>query len=382
MAIIAPVVLDRKEHFYCEMNTIRFSQLSRLASKYGFSSVSLLELPVETDASDRLRMWQQKGYYGLMSYMGREPSLFTAPEKLMKGAKYLIIFTAPYPSLPPKPLRKSHGRVARYALGKDYHNVLKKALKKAMKDLLGIVSMPFNYRIFTDAVPLLEREMAKLAGLGFFGKNTMLITPKQGSYYFIAEVLIGGLEIFLDGEFQKEWRGDCGTCSRCIHNCPTGAIVAPYTIDARRCISYLTIEKKGFLETWEREAIGEWVFGCDLCQEVCPFNHMAHKSGTVSFMDNFKGLDAQVRLEALLSLDTKELFVKRFGGTPFMRAGREGIVRNACIVAANTGSRELLSILKRVALKDSSDIVREHADWAIQRLQRKVYCWHPSRIRQ
>ena len=172
------------------------------------------------------------------------------------------------------------------------------------------------------------------------------------------------------GERVKEVESSCGSCSKCQIGCPTGALVSDYTLDARRCISYLTIDKRGVLEEWEREAIGEWIFGCDICQEVCPFNHTTMKIGRRVALSEFspeEGAGKELLLSEILSIRSDEEFVQRFGGTPLMRTKREGLLRNAAVVAGNTRSVATVVALKE-ACNDKSEVVREHAEWALGKI--------------
>jgi epoxyqueuosine reductase len=252
--------------------------------------------------------------------------------------------------------------VARYAWGRDYHRVLKKRLQRLLKRCAErFDEETLRWRIFTDAVPLLERALARSAGLGFVGKNTMLIRPGVGSYTFIGE-LLWNVEIE-PTQSLKQFSSDagCGSCSRCLNVCPTGALPRPGRLDARRCISYLTIEKKTAFEDWERKALGEWVFGCDLCQEVCPYNHSAVALPKIEEFSAKAGVGPILNLQELLSVRTREGFLQRFKGTPLMRAGREALLRNACCVLGNTKAFQAIENLRALAKEDSSGLVRYHA---------------------
>lgn len=263
--------------------------LKKEATQFGFSDLRFISARPLLEDEKLFHEWRDKGYAAEMSYMTRVQPINARPEFLLNSAKTLLIFTADYYS--PVPVRPSldYGRVASYAVGKDYHKVLRKKIKElalyseAFKNLLA------QSRFFTDAVPLLEKSFAVKAGLGFQGKNTLLISKKSGSYKFIAE-LITDLEfepdpeesehnsIYEAGENAKNGavqRSLCAKCTRCIDTCPTGALDDPYFLDARKCISYWTIENRGEIPIEMRKGIGEWIFGCDLCQEVCPYNRKA-----------------------------------------------------------------------------------------------------------
>jgi epoxyqueuosine reductase len=223
-------------------------------------------------------------------------------------------------------------------------------------------------RGIVDTAPLLERDFARLAGLGWFGKNTMLINKHLGSWFFLAALLVD-VELEYDAPHAAS---HCGTCTRCLDACPTGAFVEPYVLDARRCISYLTIEHRGAIPEELRAGMGDWLFGCDICQEVCPWNGKAPVSTEPAFAPRpeLTGADAA----ALLSLEEGE-FRRRFGSTALARPGRAGLVRNAAIVAGNSGNSIAKAPLA-AALDDHSAVVRDAAGWALQRLERGISCAH------
>lgn len=334
----------------------------------GLEVVSHSKPKALVNAARELRIWQEKGFAGEMQYMQRDSELFVDLQNLLPGIKTLITFTIAYSQAKRTELQSGYGRVARYAWGRDYHKVIKKRLKSLVKDLEEYFGGVFEHKIFTDAVPLLERAYALESGLGFIGKNTMVITPKRGSFFFLAEILVS---FEVDDHSRLSVIGDCKTCTRCLDNCPTNAFESEYQLDARKCISYLTIEKKGVLDLWEREALGEWIFGCDVCQDVCPFNHASLKEERVAEDDRFEkehGAGDQLKLSEILALRDEKQFVERFAGTPLMRAGRVSLLRNAAVVAANLRSYQSKAALEIAYKDDSSEIVREHAAWALDHL--------------
>jgi epoxyqueuosine reductase len=245
--------------------------------------------------------------------------------------------------------------------------ILKRRLEAFCEELKSM-QPELVYRVFSDAVPLLERGYAAQAGLGFIGKNTMLIRPKAGSFSFLGEIL-WNLEV--EAEPAPVDVTNCGACERCITRCPSHAFSEPFVLDARRCVSYLTIEKRGAFTEGESQAIGEWLFGCDLCQEICPFNHRALKEGLASDLPEFDahaGTGPWLNLASVLKLRSDAEFKARFRGTALLRAKREGLLRNAAVVAANTKSYELIPVLDKVAKEDPSPLVRDHAHWALRHL--------------
>ena len=253
------------------------------------------------------------------------------------------------------------GRVAQYAWGRDYHKLLRARLRSLVRRLAERYPGE-QFRTGVDATPLLESHHAVAAGIGFRGKHTLAINGEQGSWFFIGEVLTTLAIAPTPARSHKR----CGSgCTYCIDVCPTDAIVAPYQLDARRCISYLTIEHRGPVAEELRPAIGDWLFGCDLCQEVCPWTVRAGATAEPDLL-HWRAGDA-LELAPLLELRTHDDLVARFAGSPLMRAGRDRLVRNACTVAGNRGAVELLPQLRRLT-RDPDRGVAEHARWAVQRI--------------
>jgi len=343
-------------------------ELRELAKEHGLSVFGLASLEPLASDLESLRSWQAQGYAADMGYMKRPPELLTAPLQLLGTARSIVVFAIRYEAMKAPILPPGHGRIARYAWGRDYHRVLKKLLKRLVKSLGEKLGREVIGRPFSDAVPLLERALARGAGIGFIGKNSMLIRPKLGSLFFLAEVL---LDISFVNEVDvRPITGTCGSCNRCQVACPTGALVSDRVLDARKCISYLTIEKVGVLSDWEKGALGEWVFGCDICQEVCPFNYSSLKAAVRADLEELQahqGAGPVLSLESVLRIRCKKEFESRFGGTPLMRPGREGLLRNAATVAGNLRCKELRSVLE-LSLQDDSEVVREHAKWALERI--------------
>ena len=287
------------------------------------------------------------------------------PRTLLPGARSVISVAMDYL---PEPLSEDgdallparHGRVARYAWGRDYHNVLKKRLRQLMRRLSERLERPLRYKVYVDDGPMLDREVAWRAGVGFFGKNTNVLTS-IGSWVFLGQV-ITDLELPPDRPSTKS----CGACTACMPACPTGAIVAPYVIDSNRCIAYLTIEHRGAIRRDLRALMGDRVFGCDICQEVCPVNvtrGTPTEEPAYRAPQQFSTLD----LEEVLALD-EEAFRQRFQGSPIRRATRVGLQRNACVVLGNLGDASAVPALER-ALHGSEALVRGHAAWALGRLR-------------
>jgi epoxyqueuosine reductase len=250
------------------------------------------------------------------------------------------------------------GRIARYARGADYHDVLRGKLHQLL-DWVKNEAPGCRGRGVVDTAPLLERDFARRAGLGWFGKNTMLIDKRLGSYLFLAALLLD-IELRPD---SPQVAAHCGTCTACLDACPTGAFVAPYQLDSRRCISYLTIELRGPVPAELREGLGDWLFGCDICQEVCPWNRKALPTSEPALEPRYEAFDPA----ELLGLSAEE-FRQRFRDTALWRTRRRGLLRNAALVLGNLGNAAALPALEG-ALLDEEALVREAAAWAIEQIR-------------
>ena len=295
-----------------------------------------------------------------MGYMQRPVELLSDPRKLQKSAKSVVsLGVSYYPGDHPENA-DGGGRVARYAWGRDYHEVIRERLFRLRKELEEELGVRIKARGFTDAVPLLERSAAQHAGLGFFGRNSCLINGEMGSYFFIADLIVD-----LELEPDDHGTGTCGRCTRCMDRCPTGAIKAPGVVDARLCISYLTIENRGEIPRELRPKVGDWAFGCDVCQEVCPYNkRKASRSRWPEFSEE-AGAGPYLEIEEVLTIRTDEEFGRRFAGTPLTRPGRAGLLRNCCVAAGNLKLQRAIPALIRCLREDSSPLVRGHAAWAL-----------------
>jgi epoxyqueuosine reductase len=251
------------------------------------------------------------------------------------------------------------GRVSRYARGEDYHGLIEERLGRLLAFVREEAGQEVRGRACVDTGPVLERELARRAGLGWWGKNTCLIAGKAGSYFFLGELLLD-----LELEYDQPAADHCGTCTRCLDACPTRAFPEPYVLDARRCISYLNIELKGAIPGDLRAGMGDWIFGCDVCQEVCPWNRRAAPAAEPAFRAR-PGMENPA-LPELLALSQEE-FAARFRRSPLRRAKRRGLLRNAAVALGNAGDRRAVPALVR-ALADEEPLVRAHAAWALGRL--------------
>ena len=295
-----------------------------------------------------------------MGYMHRPVALLSEPRRLQKSARSVVsLGVSYYPGEHPENL-EGQGRVARYAWGRDYHLVIKERLRELREELEEALGCRIKARAFTDAVPLLERSAAQHAGLGFFGRNSCLINGEIGSYFFIADLIVDQVI-----EPDAQGTGTCGKCTRCMSACPTGAIKAPGVVDARLCISYLTIENTGEIPRELRRAVGDWAFGCDVCQEVCPYNKRKAMLSSWPEFSAGSGAGPYLKITEVLDIRTDEKFEEHFGNTPLTRPGRAGLLRNCCVAAGNLGLEEAVPALVRALRKDGSPLVRGHAAWAL-----------------
>ena len=322
----------------------------------GFASAEPF-LRDERAAIDRVRSGLMDG---LPWYTEERVRRANHPELLLEGARSIISLGTSYNAGSPTPGRPGPtGKVARYAWGDDYHDVIKSKLRQLAADLSDIAGREVRTRVFVDDGPMNDRAAAERAGVGWFGKNTNILTRSHGSWVFLSQVVTD-----LDLEPDEPLAKTCGDCVICIDDCPTGAIVAPYVIDNRRCISFLTIELRGSIPRELRPLVGDWVFGCDICQDVCPVNRKAAESLEPAFRQRHDfGAPALI---PLLDIDD-EGFRERFRKSPIKRAKRVGLQRNVCVALGNIGDVGAVPPLAG-ALKSQDAVVREHAAWALGRI--------------
>ena len=329
-----------------------------------------------------LEEWLERGHAGEMRYL--HDMRRQSPANAMQGARSVIVcalnYNTAFPASTEIPAQGSsqtgpRGWISRYAWGDDYHHVLGEKLDALIQHLRREFPEPFDARAYVDTGPIVERVAAKYAGLGWLAKNTCLINENLGSWLFLG-VIVTTLDLAAPLDLEKSPAPDlCGNCSLCIDACPTGAIVEPYVLDARRCISYLTIELRGSIPLEFREPIGRHVFGCDICQDVCPWNRRAPETSLPNFQprQREKHMLFSPELEWLVAL-TEEEFRALFRGSPVKRTKWRGLIRNACVAIGNSGLREdeprHAEISARLSkLAASSDaILAEHAQWALARI--------------
>lgn len=344
------------------VNTLR-----QAATDAGFSQFGITPAVPLTGYSD-LVSWIDSGYAGEMGYFANRQHAYAHPDGVLEGTKSIIALAYPYDAAEAVPCSKGMGRIARYIWsGLDYHDIIHPKLKQLCK-IITQQAPESKARGVVDTAPLMEREIAQQAGLGWQGKNTLLLNKHQGSYFFLACIL-SNVELPHDETHKTQ---HCGTCRACLDACPTDAFPAQGVLDASRCISYLTIEHRSPIPVSLREGMGHWLFGCDICQEVCPWNRKPTREANrqqekvlhnadveASTLERFDQLD----LGSLFELDDEQ-FRQRFRKTPLWRARRRGVLRNAAIVLGNQKHRSSVPALRR-GLEDPEALVRGAAAWAL-----------------
>jgi epoxyqueuosine reductase len=327
-------------------------KIRQRALELGFDDCRFTSADAPSSA-EQFQKWLAEKNHGEMSWLERNAPKRTDPQKVLAEAKSIIALAVSY-----KTENQKSGSVARYARFDDYHDILGERLKL----LTGFVNQfgdETRSLWYVDTGPLLERDLAQRAGIGFVGKHTNLISRKLGNWIFLSEIITT-----LELEPDAPEKNHCGKCSRCISACPTNAITAPFQLDARKCISYLTIELKGSIPIEFRKAIGDRIYGCDDCLAACPWNKFA-RDGNLMKPHARKDLE-QPDLIELLSLDEKN-FKSRFAGSPILRTKRRGLLRNVCVALGNTGDESALPALEKSSL-DSEPLIAEHARWAISEI--------------
>ena len=343
--------------------------LHQLGEKLGFQQLEITKIHLEKHES-LLTNWLQNHYHGEMHYMQRHGTMRSRPAELEPGTISVISVRMDY--FPPgsesiKKLLKSpeQGLISRYATGRDYHKLIRKRLQKLVDKLQEEIG-PFGYRVFTDSAPVLEKALAENAGLGWIGKHTNLINQKAGSWFFLGEIYTD-LPLPVNEEKPKN---HCGSCQACIDICPTRAIIAPYQLDARRCISYLTIELKSAIPVEFRKAVGNRIYGCDDCQLVCPWNRFSKPSDEKDF-EVRHGLDAPDLLD--LFAWSEQDFLKKMEGSAIRRIGYMQWLRNIAVAIGNIPAKDKqhLSLLTQTLSNKRPEVtplVQEHIDWALDQL--------------
>jgi epoxyqueuosine reductase len=337
------------------------------ALQLGFNQVGIIRA-APSPTLDAYLHWIEAGRHGAMAYLARPDRRQRREDlgRILPGVRSMVVVALDYgtggvaESVLHDPRR---GRIANYAWGLDYHDILTPRLEALAEQLRALAADKVASRFYVDTGAVLERSHAQQAGLGFIGKNTMLIHPRRGSYLLLGELLTTAAFDVYDAPHRPTL---CGSCARCLDACPTAAFPTPYVLDARRCISYLTIELKEAIPEALRPLMGNWVFGCDACQQVCPFTRKFSQPTQEAAFWPVDVDRAAPPLARLLAMDDASF--EAFRGTPLWRVKRDRLVRNACVAAGNSGATEFLSPLERLAAADRSPLVREHAAWALRRL--------------
>ena len=332
----------------------------------GFSQIGITDTDLAS-AEPHYQAWIEKGFHGAMDYMAKHGNKRTQPQELVAGTMRVISVRMDYQPPQAKPTEEvleqsEQAFISRYALGRDYHKVLRNRLQKLcdkiQNELVNYQCHDFQYRVFTDSAPVLEVALAEKAGLGWRGKHTLLLSREAGSWFFLGEIYTD-LPLPIDAPTGNH----CGTCSSCIDVCPTQAIVAPYQVDARRCISYLTIELKTSIPQAFRPLIGNRIYGCDDCQTVCPWNRF----GQLTQQEDFHvrhGLD-DITLVELFAWDAAT-FQQKMAGSAIYRIGHEQWLRNIAIGLGNANTQPDIIHALQSRIDDPSALVREHVAWALQ----------------
>ncbi|MGB5812871.1 MAG: tRNA epoxyqueuosine(34) reductase QueG [Polyangiales bacterium] len=334
------------------------------SSAAGFAKFGVAEATALEPEGEQLDAWLAAGHQGQMAWMDRTADVRKDPRhaNMLSGARSVIVLAAPYPRHDPD-AGPGPARVAKYALGRDYHNVLTKKARRLHRVLhdAGHVT-----RIAVDSKPVFERAWAERAGIGFVGKNCCLIVPGLGSHVFLV-CLVTTAKLSPDTPTARK----CGSCTLCLDACPTRAFTGPRRLDATKCVSYLTIEHRGPIPEAHREGLGPWLFGCDVCQDVCPYNQT-----TASSTPPLEAFSPGARWEGLAAEDFLRMdetsFQQWARGSPLKRATREGLARNSALVLGNRGQRTHLHVLENAARDHESEVVREAAHWATTTLRARL----------
>jgi len=338
------------------------AQIKQWGKELGFQQTGIADLDL-AEAESHLSAWLQAGFHGEMDYMQRHGSKRSHPEELVPGTLRVISVRLDYLPQDRKAMAEQmddslDAYISRYALGRDYHRLMRNRLQNLAERIEQAIG-PFGYRVFSDSAPVLEKALAAKAGLGWIGKHTNLIHRQAGSWFFLGEIYTD-LPLPCDTPVKE----NCGSCTACLDVCPTQAIVAPYRVDARRCISYLTIELHGAIPEAFRSALGNRIYGCDDCQIVCPWNRFAHLTEEADFLPRH-GL-ATAQLVELFSWD-EEAFLRKTEGSAIRRLGHERWLRNLAVALGNASGEPVALAALQTHENHPSPLVREHVQWAIAR---------------
>jgi epoxyqueuosine reductase len=343
------------------------ANIKRWGGELGFSRLGVARIELATDES-QFRDWLLAGFNGEMGYMSRHGTKRSRAAELLPGTVSCVSVRMDYWPQEAADAAQiladgNSAYISRYALGRDYHKLMRRRLQKLCDRIARDIG-PFGYRVFTDSAPVLEKALARNAGLGWIGKHTNLIDRDAGSYFFLGEIYVD-----IDLPFDEPESAHCGSCTACMPACPTGAIIAPYRLDARRCISYLTIELKGAIPLEFRRAIGNRIYGCDDCQLACPWNKFARPTREPDFAVRH-GLD-QVRLVAVFSWSEAQ-FMENTRGSAINRIGYHRWLRNVAVALGNAPSSDEVLAALQARADDPSALVREHVHWSLAEHARRM----------
>ncbi|MEM0514999.1 tRNA epoxyqueuosine(34) reductase QueG [Pseudoalteromonas sp. YIC-827] len=346
-------------------------QIKQWASELGFADAAICDIDLRQHEA-QLQRWLDLGYHGEMNFMAEHGTKRSRPDELVPGTQRVISLKMHY--LPPdagfaKTLKDPNlAYISRYALGRDYHKLMRNRIKKLGERISEQVES-LGFRPFVDSAPVLERQLAAKAGLGFTGKHSLIIDKQAGSWFFLGELFVD-IPLPVDDPTERiASQGDCGNCVACMTMCPTGAIVEPFVVDARKCISYLTIELKGAIPEQYRQAMGNRIYGCDDCQLICPWN----RYGQITAEQDFHAR-AQLRDKSLLDLFAwdEATFLKNTEGSPIRRIGHQRWLRNIAVALGNAPYDQAIVQALEEQLDEVDDLVGEHIHWALAQQQRKA----------
>lgn len=353
------------------------ADIARLAREAGLDLLGVTGPELFAEAAEFTADHVRGGHMRGMEWFSEERAHEAAnPRTLQDNVRSVVSVGVPFWTGSVEPPRDGvlRGRIARYAWGRDYHRVLRSRMKAVVSNLEDELGRELETRTLVDTARVFDRQVAARSGVGWFGKNSMIIVPGHGSWVMLGEIY---LDFYLPPDIPLE--RDCGRCSICIDRCPTGAIIEPYRIHAPRCISYLTIEERGSIRREIRPLMGNWVFGCDVCQDVCPYTGAAAERPDPEFMPATVE-NAYPSLELLASMDERT-YLKLFAGTAVTRAKRRGLARNAAIALANSGDERAVPILRRMLFEHDEPLARSHAAWGYAHLAGATACDELATVR-
>lgn len=348
------------EKFTATESQALLDRMQRWARSMGFQALGVSDINLH-DAEKKLQRWLAKGFHGEMAFMHKHGVKRTRPDLLVEGTVRVISVRMDYwPGEAAEPWQvindSNKAFISRYALGRDYHKLMRKRLARLAAKMEKEIG-PMGYRVFTDSAPVMEKAIAEKAGLGWIGKHTNVLSRDAGSYFFLGEIYTD-----LPLPLTEATTAHCGSCRACIDICPTQAIVAPYQLDARRCISYLTIELRGSIPESLRPLMGNRIYGCDDCQLVCPWNKYAQATVESDYLPR-EGLDAPQLVD--LFNWTEQEFLQKLEGSPIRRIGHDCWLRNIAVALGNAETSETVIEALQQKQAHPSDLVREHVNWAL-----------------